>query len=159
MKANKYQMLMAKFSTWLKDSAEQETRSIAEGVDFLENWLQTGLEVHQQEFYHSWQYFQRDLAYFFDGYQQEANESSFYLTVKDNLWGLLAEMTDRTQLEWREFSSDLDHQGIYKAGEEIAFGRLQCTECKDMLTINHAQKIHPCFECGNQHFTRLNAVP
>ncbi|EWH08362.1 hypothetical protein DS2_17787 [Catenovulum agarivorans DS-2] len=159
MKANKYQMLMAKFSSWLKDSAEQETRSIAEGVDLLENWLQTGIEVHQQEFYHSWQYLQRDLAYFFDSYQQEANESAFYLSVKDNMWALLAEMTDRTQLEWREFSSDLDHQGVYKAGEEIAFGRLQCCQCKSILPIHHPQKIHPCVECGNPSFARLNSIP
>ncbi|MER2490945.1 zinc ribbon-containing protein [Catenovulum sediminis] len=155
----KYQALLDKFSSWLKKSSEEETRSMAEGVELLKEWIEAGLEVHQEEFYHSWQYFQRDLAYFYDSYQKEANESPYYLSVKDNIWQTLAEMTDRTQLEWGEFSSDLDHLGTYNAGEEVAFGRLKCQKCGELLEISHPQKIHPCFNCGHKAFTRSAPAP
>lgn len=157
--SSKYQSLLNKLSDWLKQSSEAETRSIVEGVDLLKEWIDAGVEVHKDELSHSLYYLKRDLASFYDTYQRETNESPYYLTVKDQIWQTLSDMTDKTQLEWREFSSDTAHDGVYQAGEEVAFGLLSCLKCGEKLKISHAQKIHPCFNCKGTEFKRISSAP
>lgn len=153
-----YQTLKNKLEDWLKHS-QQQTQSLVEGVDLLRDYVQTGYQVNRENLASSLTYLQRDLAYFYESYHYEGQESPFYQTAKDSFWQTLAEMTDKTQLEWREFSADLDHQGSYQAGEEIAFGILKCQRCGESITISHVQTIHPCFNCQNETFTRLAAAP
>ncbi|MCU4675432.1 hypothetical protein N7931_07270 [Catenovulum sp. 2E275] len=158
-KPSKYQTLLDEFSSWLKQASESETRSIAQGMDLLQDWIETGVEVHKESLQHSLFYLKRDLASFYDSYQRDSNESPYYLSVKDQVWQTLAEMTDKTQIEWREFSSDTAHKGVYKAGEEVGFGELICLKCGEKLIINHAQKIHPCFNCQHTEFKRRAIAP
>ncbi len=158
-KSNKYQTLLDKFSHWLKQASDSETRSIVEGMDLLQDWIEAGVEVNKESFYNSLYYLKRDLATFYDSYQRETQESPYYLSVKDQVWHTLTEMTDKTQVEWHEFTSDAYHDGIYQAGEEVGFGILVCTQCGEKVEITHAQKIHPCFNCQNQTFKRKAIAP
>lgn len=154
-----YKSLLSKFSAWLKQASEDETRSMAQGIDLLQDWIEAGVEVHQESLNNSLFYLKRDLASFYEDYQRETSESPYYLSVKEQLWQNLAEMTDKTQLEWREFSSDTAHKGIYTAGEEVGFGILECTNCGEKIKISHAQKIHPCFNCQHHEFRRRSTAP
>ena len=158
-KTGKYQALVDKFSNWLKQASETETRSIVEGMDLLQEWIEAGVDVNKEAFYNSLYYFKRDLDRFYENYKRDTDESPYYLSLKDQIWQTLAEMTDKTQLEWREFSSDAQHDGIYHAGEEIAFGMLVCLKCGEKTQISHPQKIHSCFNCQHKEFKRKSVAP
>ncbi len=38
------------------------------------------------------------------------------LALKDTAWSWLADVTDRTQVEWQELADELEHKGVYRAG-------------------------------------------
>ena len=42
--------------------------------------------------------------------------------IKESLWRELADITDKTQLEWREVFQDLNHHGVYHSGEVVGLG-------------------------------------
>lgn len=151
-----YQSLVEQLNVWLRQSAEIETRTLVNGIDFLKEWIETGVAVNTEEFKNSSQYLIRDLQHFLINTQRDADESAFYLSFKDSLWQQLANMADKTQLEWQQFSADLAHDGIYKSGEEIGFGTLSCKQCKTQKSIAHPQKIKACVECGSELFVRLS---
>lgn len=158
-KAPHYQSVLDKLNQWLRQSSEAETRTLVSGVNFLNEWIEAGLEVHRDELKHSAQFLLRDLQHFYHDYQRDTNESAYYLSLKDNIWHYLTEMTDRTQLEWREFNSDLSHEGYYKAGEEIGFGVLVCKQCSTKKEIYHPEIISACLECQHDTFYRELAKP
>ena len=54
----------------------------------------------------------RDLEEFARSYeesQDELTDSVFMRVIKESLWQELADITDKTQLEWREVFQDLNH--------------------------------------------------
>ena len=62
----------------------------------------------------------RDLEEFALSYeesQDELTDSVFMRVIKESLWQELADITDKTQLEWREVFQDLNHHGVYHSGE------------------------------------------
>ena len=70
----------------------------------------------------------RDLEEFARSYeesQDEVADSVFMRVIKESLWQELADITDKTQLEWREVFQDLNHHGVYQSGEVITI--LRCT--------------------------------
>ncbi len=44
---------------------------------------------------------------------KEESDSVFMRVIKESLWQELADITDKTQLEWREVFRDLNHHGVY----------------------------------------------
>lgn len=154
-----YQKLVDKLHNWLDDIKDHEVRSLAEGVDLVSEWAQTGLEIHSEQLQQNVEWLKRDLANFYSDYQHETQESPYYLRIKDQIWHTLAELTDKTQIEWHEIKADFAHQGEYKTGEEVALGILVCKHCGNKLEITHPQRIHECTECGHHHFIRLAFAP
>ncbi|MDI5677483.1 hypothetical protein MJL30_38810, partial [Salmonella enterica subsp. enterica serovar Anatum] len=49
-------------------------------------------------------------------------EAGFLPGIKESLWQELADITDKTQLEWREVFQDLNHHGVYHSGEVVGLG-------------------------------------
>ncbi|NTS78406.1 hypothetical protein HR060_16275 [Catenovulum sp. SM1970] len=152
-----YQALLNQFHDWLNDVKEHEVKDLAQGVDFVQEWATTGLDVGQEALETQIFYLQRDLAQFYLSSQNDLKESPYYLRIKDQIWHTLLEMTDKTQLEWRALTSDFQHNGIYQAGEEIALGELECENCGHQLIIEHVQTIRPCIECGSEQFLRQSS--
>lgn len=71
----------------------------------------------------------RDLEEFALSYeesQDELTDSVFMRVIKESLWRELADITDKTQLEWREVFQDLSHHGVYHSGEVVGLGNLVC---------------------------------
>ncbi|VFS64047.1 Protein of uncharacterised function (DUF1451) [Raoultella planticola] len=68
----------------------------------------------------------RDLEEFARSYeesQDELTDSVFMRVIKESLWQELADITDKTQLEWREVFQDLNHHGVYHSGEVVGAGK------------------------------------
>ncbi|WP_367988402.1 zinc ribbon-containing protein [Vibrio sp. NTOU-M3] len=103
-------------------------------------------------------YVKSDLKEFADSYE-ESKSGPFYLMVADSIWQGLLEITDRTKVEWVELFSDLEHQGLYEAGEVIGLGTLVCDECGHKTQYNHPTVIIPCTKCGHKGFNRVALKP
>ncbi|HAS6260616.1 TPA: zinc ribbon-containing protein [Vibrio vulnificus] len=103
-------------------------------------------------------YVKADLKEFADNYE-ESKSGPFYLTIADSIWQGLLEITDRTKVEWVELFEDLEHQGLYEAGEVIGLGVLVCDECGHKTSYNHPTVIIPCIKCGHKGFSRQALKP
>ena len=71
----------------------------------------------------------RDLEEFAISYEEsleEESDSVFMRVIKESLWQELADITDKTQLEWREVFQDLSHHVLYHIGEVVGLGNLVC---------------------------------
>lgn len=149
-----YEALLAEVVETLKHSPEE-----------LENILETSGQViaaandlTQDELALISAYVKADLKAFSEQYQQSTT-SPFYLMIVNSLWQGLLDITDRTKVEWVELFQDLDHQGIYHAGELIGLGNLICEHCNHKIEYNHPTEIKPCLRCGHKLFTRQSLQP
>jgi hypothetical protein len=103
-------------------------------------------------------YVKSDLKEFAESYE-ESKGGPFYLMVADSIWQGLLDITDRTKVEWVELFADLEHQGLYQAGEVIGLGILVCDECGHKTQYNHPTVIIPCTKCGGKGFSRQLLKP
>ncbi|OZS46041.1 zinc ribbon-containing protein, partial [Salmonella enterica] len=77
----------------------------------------------------------RDLEEFAMSYEESQDDSVFLRVIKESLWQELADITDKTQLEWREVFQDLNHHGVYHSGEVVGLGNLVCEKCHYHLAV------------------------
>lgn len=103
-------------------------------------------------------YVKADLKAFSEEYEQSKN-GPFYLMIANTIWQGLLEITDKTKVEWVELFQDLEHQGLYHAGEMIGLGVLVCENCAHRVEYNHPTEIVPCTHCGNKLFSRQPLQP
>ncbi|MCW8345369.1 zinc ribbon-containing protein [Vibrio sp. ZSDZ65] len=103
-------------------------------------------------------YIHSDLKEFADNYE-ESKSGPFYLMVANSIWQGLLDITDKTKVEWLELFQDLEHQGVYSAGEMIGFGVLVCEECGHKAEYNHPTTISNCSKCGHKTFNRQPLKP
>ncbi|MCW8332645.1 zinc ribbon-containing protein [Vibrio sp. SCSIO 43135] len=103
-------------------------------------------------------YVKSDLKEFADNYE-DSKSGPFYLMIADSVWQGLLDITDRTKVEWVELFQDLEHQGLYQAGEVIGLGNLVCDDCGHKTQYNHPTIIIPCTKCGCKGFSRQPLKP
>ncbi|EGU44834.1 hypothetical protein VII00023_11569 [Vibrio ichthyoenteri ATCC 700023] len=103
-------------------------------------------------------YMKSDLKEFADNYEH-SKSGPFYQMVTNSIWQGLLEITDRTKVEWVELFADLEHQGLYQAGEVIGLGTLVCDKCGHQTQYNHPTEIISCIQCGHTAFTRKPLKP
>ena len=99
----------------------------------------------------------RDLEEFALSYsesQSSLNDSVFLRVIKESLWQELADITDKTQLEWREVFQDLNHHGVYHSGEVVGLRNLVCENCHFHLAVYTPDKLPHCPKCGHDEFHR-----
>ncbi|EPG8605806.1 zinc ribbon-containing protein [Raoultella ornithinolytica] len=104
----------------------------------------------------------RDLEEFARSYeesQDELTESVFMRVIKESLWQELADITDKTQLEWREVFQDLNHHGVYHSGEVVGLGNLVCEHCHYHLAVYTPDILPRCPKCGHDQFQRRPFEP
>ena len=104
----------------------------------------------------------RDLEEFARSYeesQDEVTDSVFMRVIKESLWQELADITDKTQLEWREGFQDLNHHGVYHSGEVVGLGNLVCEKCHFHLAIYTPDVLPLCPKCGHDQFQRRPFEP
>ncbi|CAH0534031.1 hypothetical protein VST7929_01932 [Vibrio stylophorae] len=146
------------------------TRSMANSPEELKRWLDQGapyLDALEEMTKDEWSliaaYVKRDMSEFRkdlkESQESSFTDSPFYQLVSDSIWAGLADITDKTQVEWHELTQDLEHHGVYHAGEMIGFGRLCCESCHWQKMITYPEVIDACPECGCQRFHRKSFEP
>ncbi|MFU0446348.1 zinc ribbon-containing protein [Pseudocitrobacter faecalis] len=104
----------------------------------------------------------RDLEEFAVSYsesQDDEEDSVFLRVIKESIWQELADITDKTQLEWREVFQDLNHHGVYHSGEVVGLGNLVCEKCHFHLAIYTPDVLPLCPKCGYDQFQRRPFEP
>ena len=71
----------------------------------------------------------------------------------------MAQITDKSQVEWSELMDDFQHQDGYHVGDYVGFGQLQCQACQHCITYSHANVVTDCIACGGKDFHRLSLTP
>ena len=74
-------------------------------------------------------------------------------------WQELVDITDKTQLEWREVFQDLNHHGVYHSGEVVGLGNLVCEKCHYHLAVYTPDVLPRCPKCGHDQFQRRPFEP
>lgn len=104
----------------------------------------------------------RDLEEFALSYQEsqaELQDSVFMRVIKESIWQQLADITDKTQLEWREVFQDLNHHGVYHSGEVVGLGNLVCEKCHFHIAMYSPEVLPRCPKCGHDSFQRKAFEP
>jgi len=104
----------------------------------------------------------RDLEEFAVSYnesQDDVKDSVFLRVIKESIWQELADITDKTQLEWREVFQDLNHHGVYHSGEVVGLGNLVCEKCHFHLAVYSPDVLPLCPKCGHDQFQRKAFEP
>jgi len=99
----------------------------------------------------------RDIKAFAASYNENSDsfgDSVFMRVIKESLWQELADITDKTQIEWREAFQDIENQGVYHSGELVGFGNLVCDNCQFSIAIYSPEILTVCPECGHDRFHR-----
>jgi len=148
---------------------KQVTETINISPEMLTHWKQTSekyLDAASDLTNNEWAllsaYIKRDLEEFAAEYEKNKEDfehSPFYLAIADSIWSGLADITDRTQVEWGELINDLRTKGTYKVGEMVGLGFLVCKKCGNQEFYTHPQQIKPCRKCGCEEFTRKSLNP
>lgn len=103
-------------------------------------------------------YLKRDMQSFSEHYlhqqKPEVDSEAFRRVIADTIWEKLADITDKTQLEWTEVMRDIEHHGVYHSGEVIGLGVLVCEKCGKQTAHYHVAVLTPCIQCGNNTFSR-----
>lgn len=101
----------------------------------------------------------QDLIEFYQQSNNEAKHSVYLAVLSEVWWKTLADMSDKSQIEWAELSDDLKNDGQYKKGDVIGFGVLACQQCQEVTHITHYTIVDSCIHCGNDTFNRLLLEP
>ena len=147
--ARYYRELMASVTARL-NNGERDLDSL---VLSARKTLQESSELTQKEIEQVIQAVQRDLEEFARSYnesQDEFTDSVFMRVIKESLWQELADITDKTQLEWREIFKDVNHHGVYHSGEVVGLGNLVCENCHHHIAFYTPEV---CHSARNAHMT------
>ncbi|WP_394130480.1 zinc ribbon-containing protein [Shewanella maritima] len=81
------------------------------------------------------------------------------IAMENKLWHWLGELSDRSQVEWHEVTSDLVHQGVYRSGEVVNQGKMVCNQCHHEMEIEFPSLIPDCPKCDGAEFSREALTP
>lgn len=141
----------------LTDRLRNGERDIDALVDSARKRFDNSGELTRTELNELIRAIRRDLEEFALSYsesQSSLNDSVFLRVIKESLWQELADITDKTQLEWREVFQDLNHHGVYHSGEVVGLGNLVCEHCHFHLAVYTPDKLPHCPKCGHDEFHR-----
>ncbi|AGB81451.1 Protein of uncharacterised function (DUF1451) [Serratia rubidaea] len=156
--AQYYRELLASLTERLKNGE----RDIDQLVASAEKRLDEAGELTRDEVAQLKQAVRRDLEEFARSYQEsreEFSDSVFMRVIKESLWQELADITDKTQLEWREVFKDVSHHGVYHSGEVVGLGNLVCEKCHHHLAFYTPEVLPRCPKCGHDQFQRRPFEP
>ncbi|RLM24030.1 hypothetical protein BIY29_09645 [Brenneria alni] len=156
--ARYYRELMASVTARL-NNGERDMDGL---VQRARETLQANSELTQKEIDQVIQAVQRDLAEFARSYgesQDEFTDSVFMRVIKESLWQELADITDKTQLEWREIFKDVNHHGVYHSGEVVGLGNLVCEKCLHHIAFYTPEILPLCPKCSHDLFHRQPFQP
>ena len=156
--AQYYRELVASLSERLRNG-ERDIDALVEQA--RERVIKTG-ELTRTEVDELTRAVRRDLEEFAMSYEEslkEESDSVFMRVIKESLWQELADITDKTQLEWREVFKDVSHHGVYHSGEVVGLGNLVCEQCHHHMAFYTPEVLPLCPKCGHDQFQRRPFEP
>lgn len=159
---NKVAQYYRELVTSLTERLKNGERDIDELVRGVEARLNTQGDLSSAEVDQITLAVRRDLEEFARSYgesQNEITDSVFMRVIKESLWQELADITDKTQLEWREVFKDVSHHGVYHSGEVVGLGNLVCEKCHYHLAFYTPEVLPLCPKCGHDQFARRPFEP
>jgi len=159
---NKVAQYYREFISSLTTRLEQGERDIDTLVESARQRMNNRGELTRSEIDDVVRAIRRDLEEFARSYAenaQEQDESVFMRVIRQSLWKELADITDKSQLEWREVFQDLNHHGVYQSGEVVGLGNLVCENCQFTRAIYTPEILTRCAECGHDQFQRQPFEP
>ena len=144
------QDFLTKYQHWLTDLAaavsqakQQQVAQLFNLTETIKAYWQAGQDLTALE-----------ASLFVETFRRQAKADDIPSYWPEALWYELAQVTDKTQLEWQELTSDFVHQGHYQAGEDIGMGLYCCDNCGASQGYFHPTVLAECVDCGGLHFHR-----
>ncbi len=156
---SKVQEVYQKLQTWLEETKENEMRSVVELIEQAKAILIAAEQIPEQQVKQFIANLKYDLGDFYQQYQADVKHSIYLELLNESMWESLAQITDKSQVEWSELMDDFQHQDGYHVGDYVGFGQLQCKTCQHCVIYNHADVVTDCIACGGKDFHRLSLTP
>ena len=151
---SRYQSLLENLSDWVLQSAKQDMLTMVDLVHQAKAYLRAAEDLSLEEINTLENYLLRDFKNFSQRLSEDADNSLWWHNTKYEIWQTIANMSDRSKLEFFEMQEDVTHHGTYKAGELVAIGELICNKCGHSHQVNGVQRIQSCIKCGDNTFSR-----
>lgn len=157
----RYEALLREMERRYQEDPDLTLSQLSQVLSDSSAYLQLKESLSQGELEMVEQFLRRDLGEFVLHAADEVEQPSslFTLGLENTLWQWLAEITDKSQLEWHELGEDLRHQGTYEAGEVVGLGILVCDKCGHEMTFNRPDLLPACPECDHRFFSRKMLAP
>ncbi|WP_421245390.1 zinc ribbon-containing protein [Aeromonas sanarellii] len=153
-----YEAFIAQLRKQWEETEEFQGERLNRMIARVQAYMEAAGDLTKDELAIIAEYVKRDLGNYDEG-KQEVPESAFMLALKDTAWSWLADVTDRAQVEWQELADELEHKGIYRAGDWVGLGVLVCDHCEWRHTVLHPEQLGTCPECGADEYHREPLSP
>ncbi|MGS3151814.1 zinc ribbon-containing protein [Aeromonas sanarellii] len=153
-----YEAFIAQLRKHWEETEEFQGERLNRMIARVQAYMEAAGDLTKDELALIAEYVKRDLGNYDEG-KQEVPESAFMLALKDTAWSWLADVTDRAQVEWQELADELEHKGIYRAGDWVGLGVLVCDHCEWRHTVLHPEQLGTCPECGADEYHREPLSP
>ena len=153
-----YEAFIAQLRKHWEETEEFQGERLNRMIARVQAYMEAAGDLTKDELALIAEYVKRDLGNYDEG-KQEVPESAFMLALKDTAWSWLADVTDRAQVEWQELADELEHKGVYRAGDWVGLGVLVCDHCEWRHTVLHPEQLGTCPECGADEYHREPLSP
>lgn len=151
---NKLESIYDKLTQWFNDFNKNEVTELVSIVNKTEDLLIAAESIPEEKCKQFVDNFIYDLKDFHQQYQAQIKHSLYLSLLQENFWRTLADITDKSQVEWAELQEDIEHKGLYQQGDFIGFGELECIACHETLLVTHFMKVDVCLKCHGTRFHR-----
>ncbi|OKY24598.1 MULTISPECIES: zinc ribbon-containing protein [Thalassotalea] len=159
MKKDRFSDFYQDMSDWITDVKKHEVTQIVELVEQAKSILLAMEQLPEDRVKQFVANFKYDLQEFYAQNQKEAKHSIYLSLMKESFWANMANITDKSQVEWAEIPDDFQHDGVYQEGDVIGFGMLECQQCHKATAVTHMTEVKKCIYCGHDHFIRKSLTP
>ncbi|AOW78063.1 hypothetical protein A3Q34_15160 [Colwellia sp. PAMC 20917] len=154
-----FQELYQALVTWAEDVNQHEITDIVNKVEQSKLYLQAAEKLPEEKVKQFVDNLRFDINEFITQNEAQAKHSLYLGLLNESFWKNMQAITDKSQVEWSELDEDIKHRGLYKTGDFIGFGLLECQHCQEKITYSHAADVADCFNCGGSSFIRLPFAP
>lgn len=153
-KPNAPQSLYNHLNQWFDELKSPEVTHLFELIEEAKRWVKSAESIPEEKCQQFIINFKLDLLEFYQQSQSTIQHSLYVQLLKESFWEQLSLVTDQAQVEWAELQEDFAHDGLYKKGDYIGFGEVECLTCYHIQKIHHVTILSSCIKCNNDSFSR-----
>lgn len=144
---------------WFDDLKSHELTHVIELVEEAKKWVKSAESIPEEKYQQFIANFKLDLIEFYQQSQSDIQHSLYLQLLKESFWKNLACVTDQARVEWAELQEDFVHDGLYKEGDYIGFGDVECLSCHHVQQVHHVTILSSCIKCNGNTFRRKSLTP